>query len=989
MNRKTLMRLPLVLLAAVLALFLLPSLGLADPPAQGCEMDPKGKHSWVVDMKQDPTCTEDGGISWHCEKCGNTHVEEYKALGHDMHEESKAPTCTEAGWSVKKCSRCGKEKDRKDLPATGHKPETIPAKPATCEENGMTEGSRCSVCGTILKEQSVIAASGHSWGPWQEGKLPTCEEKGKNYSVCANCGQTRYRDDIEPLGHDWDEGVVTKEAGYLEEGEITYTCRRDASHTKTEALPVKELAEGYPSVMSLLRNDPPGAGHAQKLAIFRQPEGGVIDGGFELSVEAMGGVEPYSYAWMKLDSVGGTELLQYGIDPVQVAGTPMSYRLSGIIAGKGGKRAGAAAAAAKGLSAADFGLSVPIAQDYEEPDVNTFCPPETFVGTRVGGDSPSITVDSAGIYYCVVTDQANNHVASEKVRVNDLLYIVQQPMNENLLGQDSVTLTCIAAGGIPFSDGSYMYMWCNGKGGDIKTGNENWIEITEEGEYYCLVQDNYGDPVTSDRATVYCAEPLTVTCDQAVYSLLPGEEPVILGMTISGGVPPYEVQWTAGFETIDAFSTEETYLTKQVSDFGSYGLAAKDSMGRMAGALCKVEYNQLEIAQEPVDGVLRSDENTPYTVSIVMAEGEAPFTYTLVSDDTNTNLATGESGESYSFDIWETGTYHIHVEDAAGRWADTSLFYVDDYCFRIHHIETYRVDHNETSDALTGPDDIIMLLAILESEEEDVTYRWWWMGSMEAQLGAIELSYDGFVCVAKRPGQYKCQAINRNGLESTAVIWVDYRGDEPFILQQPQNAPLQYEKGRTSYPVTLTINAIASDNRTDVLEYVWECKIGDEWWPGEPWSNRLDLQLTYGREVTYRCKVTDRRTGASVISDEAHVFIDMIFTEARAYYDYPWPRYGISFRIQGGAMPYKIDLYRHQVAGIDENGDYLYTDYLYATKTHYDYYDGGFHAEARDLVFRYVNGEYVMEKPFAQYYIVVTDSNGQTKTSEILQITDW
>ena len=75
MNRKTLMRLPLVLLAAVLALFLLPSLGLADPPAQGCEMDPNGNHSWVVDMKQDPTCTADGGISWHCEKCGNTHVE--------------------------------------------------------------------------------------------------------------------------------------------------------------------------------------------------------------------------------------------------------------------------------------------------------------------------------------------------------------------------------------------------------------------------------------------------------------------------------------------------------------------------------------------------------------------------------------------------------------------------------------------------------------------------------------------------------------------------------------------------------------------------------------------------------------------------------------------------------------------------------------------------------------------------------------------------
>ena len=57
MNRKTLIRLPLVLLVTLLALLLLPSLSWADPPANGCEVDPKGKHSWVLDIKQDPTCT--------------------------------------------------------------------------------------------------------------------------------------------------------------------------------------------------------------------------------------------------------------------------------------------------------------------------------------------------------------------------------------------------------------------------------------------------------------------------------------------------------------------------------------------------------------------------------------------------------------------------------------------------------------------------------------------------------------------------------------------------------------------------------------------------------------------------------------------------------------------------------------------------------------------------------------------------------------------
>ncbi|MBR6008413.1 MAG: hypothetical protein IK056_04910, partial [Clostridia bacterium] len=41
----------------------------------------------------------------------------------------------------------------------------------------------------------------------------------------------------KPLGHDWDDGVVTKEPTATTEGEMTYTCKRDPSHTKKEAIP--------------------------------------------------------------------------------------------------------------------------------------------------------------------------------------------------------------------------------------------------------------------------------------------------------------------------------------------------------------------------------------------------------------------------------------------------------------------------------------------------------------------------------------------------------------------------------------------------------------------------------------------------------------------------------------------------------------------------------------------------------------------------------
>ena len=77
---------------------------------------------------------------------------------------------------------------------------TVAGTPATCEEPGLTEGSHCSVCGEVLTAQEVVPA----------------------------------------LGHDWDEGVVTKEATCSETGVISYTCKRDAGHTTTEEIPKTE-----------------------------------------------------------------------------------------------------------------------------------------------------------------------------------------------------------------------------------------------------------------------------------------------------------------------------------------------------------------------------------------------------------------------------------------------------------------------------------------------------------------------------------------------------------------------------------------------------------------------------------------------------------------------------------------------------------------------------------------------------------------------------
>ena len=57
------------------------------------------------------------------------------------------------------CSVCGEAYGE----LAAHTPETVPGKAATCTETGLTEGSKCSVCGDILAEQETIPALDHDY----------------------------------------------------------------------------------------------------------------------------------------------------------------------------------------------------------------------------------------------------------------------------------------------------------------------------------------------------------------------------------------------------------------------------------------------------------------------------------------------------------------------------------------------------------------------------------------------------------------------------------------------------------------------------------------------------------------------------------------------------------------------------------------------------------------------------------------------------------
>lgn len=91
-----------------------------------------------------------------------------------------------------------------EIPATGHREVTDPAVEPTETEEGKTEGSHCSVCGKVLREQEPIPATGGQEGHehvYQSSvtKEAACEEPGLRTYTCT-CGAS-YTEEIPATGH--------------------------------------------------------------------------------------------------------------------------------------------------------------------------------------------------------------------------------------------------------------------------------------------------------------------------------------------------------------------------------------------------------------------------------------------------------------------------------------------------------------------------------------------------------------------------------------------------------------------------------------------------------------------------------------------------------------------------------------------------------------------------------------------------------------------
>ncbi|MCC8072938.1 MAG: leucine-rich repeat protein, partial [Clostridiales bacterium] len=146
-----------------------------------------------VRNKVEATCSEDGySGDTYCVECGEilSYGETISATDHiyDNGTVTKNATCSETGIKTYTCTECWYTYDE-TIAKTAHTVVTDKAVAATCTETGLTAGSHCSVCGTVIKAQTTVAKLAHTYT--NKVTKATLSKNGKITPTCSVCGATK------------------------------------------------------------------------------------------------------------------------------------------------------------------------------------------------------------------------------------------------------------------------------------------------------------------------------------------------------------------------------------------------------------------------------------------------------------------------------------------------------------------------------------------------------------------------------------------------------------------------------------------------------------------------------------------------------------------------------------------------------------------------------------------------------------------------------
>ena len=157
---------------------------------------------------------------------------------------TKEPTCAASGTRV--YTNDVGETMTEAIPAKPHTPETIPAVAATCTASGLTEGSKCAVCGATLTAQKVIPAAHH----YVDGVCTVCGAKDPTAVPCPGgeaCPGHKFTD--MPSTANWaHNGIDFVVAHKLFAGTSDTTFEPNTKLTRAMIVEILYCLEGEPAV---------------------------------------------------------------------------------------------------------------------------------------------------------------------------------------------------------------------------------------------------------------------------------------------------------------------------------------------------------------------------------------------------------------------------------------------------------------------------------------------------------------------------------------------------------------------------------------------------------------------------------------------------------------------------------------------------------------------------------------------------------------------
>ena len=132
-------------------------------------------HSYSSSVTTEPTCKKEGVRTYKC-SCGASYTEAITKKSHSIVTiPAVSSTCTKTGLTEgKKCSVCGTVTvDQQNVAKKAHTEITDNAVVATCTKTGLTEGKHCSVCGTVTVAQTTTPQKSHTDNNF-DGKCDSC-----------------------------------------------------------------------------------------------------------------------------------------------------------------------------------------------------------------------------------------------------------------------------------------------------------------------------------------------------------------------------------------------------------------------------------------------------------------------------------------------------------------------------------------------------------------------------------------------------------------------------------------------------------------------------------------------------------------------------------------------------------------------------------------------------------------------------------------------